>query len=591
MESNQFFSSEAKSYISRINEEWNSGVQIVASAAAQQGIEVSWINKNSALINLAEKPFIQYRYFGTESIVASRLYGDKIYTKAQWDKAGIRTPKGRLASSAEDAFEFMLQLGRPVVLKPRSSYASKGVSVNLSTFEEIHSAYELAQRFHNEVIVEEFLLIKSEYRCLVTSDELIAVMERLPSYVVGDGKSTIGELIVHKNIKRLKVPSTYSYPVRVDQKLEQYLARDGLLLSTVPPAGNKVTLNPMRILSTGGDQHNRTSELKEHIEALAIRAIKAIPCPAWAGLDLIEDANGKFYAIEINSNAQTNGMVYPTYGPSVDIGSKLLDSYRDNALKVTERVSSGLNKDLGFEKGEAGGSARRLDSYFKEWLELNNWTVDPLHSNVHIAAHSNGDTFAYSELFTSADSASVVNFASSHGLVRAALARQEIPRVKARRFREKSLLSEYCSAQAGPISVQSFTKSWAGTEATIRWTDRGKSLENLPVARFGYLAQAVLPGKRVKICLSQTHVFTVFGEESLTGSQLDSVSQLAMRAISVIPNLRWACVDIVLPEVGTSSSFGRVEGLSMNPTLGPKMQVLEGNLSALFRFIITNKDI
>ena len=46
----------------------------------------------------------------------------------------------------------------------------------------------------NEILIEEFIKGK-EYRFLVINDEVCGILHRVPANVVGDGKSTIRELV------------------------------------------------------------------------------------------------------------------------------------------------------------------------------------------------------------------------------------------------------------------------------------------------------------------------------------------------------------------------------------------------------------
>jgi cyanophycin synthetase len=103
-------------------------------------------------------------------------------------------PEGRLVDSAEDAWEAAEDIGVPVVVKPIDGNHARGVFTNLMTREEVESAYAAAVEEGSGVIVERYIR-GSEHRLLVVGGKLAAAARGEIAKVIGDGRSTIDELI------------------------------------------------------------------------------------------------------------------------------------------------------------------------------------------------------------------------------------------------------------------------------------------------------------------------------------------------------------------------------------------------------------
>src|SRR4029078_12182526 len=81
-------------------------------------------------------------------------------------------------------------MGYPVVVKPLDGNHGKGVSIDLTTPEQVKVAFEEAYEFSSVVIVETFQ-VGNDYRILVVDGRVVAAAQRVPGHVVGDGTHTI----------------------------------------------------------------------------------------------------------------------------------------------------------------------------------------------------------------------------------------------------------------------------------------------------------------------------------------------------------------------------------------------------------------
>ena len=100
------------------------------------------------------------------SAIAEGISRDKDLTKELLSTCGVPVPEGRLVDSPEDAWDAAEDIGLPVVVKPYDGNHGRGVFTNLTTREEVLSAYAVAVEEGSGVIVERFVL-GNEHRLLV----------------------------------------------------------------------------------------------------------------------------------------------------------------------------------------------------------------------------------------------------------------------------------------------------------------------------------------------------------------------------------------------------------------------------------------
>ncbi len=177
----------------------------IVDAAAARGIP--WARENDqSLIRLGygrNLRLVQAAMTDGTSAIGVELAGDKDMTKARLGRAFIPVPEGVIARTAEEAVAALNSIGAPVVVKPLDGRQGKGVSLHLSTPEEVAEAFRIARGFSREVLVEEMFQGRN-YRVLVVGYKTVAASERIPCHVVGDGRHTVAELIDLENQNPLR---------------------------------------------------------------------------------------------------------------------------------------------------------------------------------------------------------------------------------------------------------------------------------------------------------------------------------------------------------------------------------------------------
>src|SRR4029453_17027181 len=132
------------------------------------------------------------------NVIAVELAQDKEETKERLERHGIPVPKGKCAYTLRQANKAADELGRPVVVKPVNGRKGLAVSLEVSTPEEMKVAFEAAKEFSSAILIEE-MLDGRNYPVMVVGGRTVAASERLLPHVIGDGVSTIRELITTEN--------------------------------------------------------------------------------------------------------------------------------------------------------------------------------------------------------------------------------------------------------------------------------------------------------------------------------------------------------------------------------------------------------
>lgn len=167
---------------------------------------------------------------------------------------GVQVPKSLVLSENPQKAKVhaFLEEYKRLVAKPLDSALSNGVTVDIQTKQQLDAAIVRAEKFSKTVILQE-QFIGEEFRFVVVSNKVAAVMMRQKAHVVGDGKSTIAKLIKDENINRSKIKNTaISYPI-----LTEKLVSKKLLNSTdVLPRGAVKELNKNTMIRGGASVYN-----------------------------------------------------------------------------------------------------------------------------------------------------------------------------------------------------------------------------------------------------------------------------------------------------------------------------------------------
>jgi cyanophycin synthetase len=306
----------------------------IVDAARRRRIPVRRMNTRSLVVlgHGSRQHRIQAAETDQTSAIAEGIAQDKQLTKTLLKAVGVPVPYGREVCDAEDAWSAAEAIGLPVVVKPLDGNKGRGVTVNLSSREDVMAAYEAAFVESSDVLVEEFIPGR-DYRLLVVGNKLVAAARREPAHVIGDGVHTVQDLIDQENNNPLR-GDYHALPlskITVDVISQNLLAEQGLTLSSVPSAGKMVLLRRNANLSTGGTAVDVTDDVHPEIARAAEDAARAVGLDV-AGIDIIaqdigsplEEQNGGI--VEVNAAPGLRMHTHPSQGVPRPVGEAIVST-------------------------------------------------------------------------------------------------------------------------------------------------------------------------------------------------------------------------------------------------------------------------
>jgi cyanophycin synthetase len=242
-------------------EAFGPSTQSIVNEAKKRNIPYKRLNKGSMIMfgqGIHQKKIRASMTCQTSSIGVD-LAGDKDETKKLLKKAHIPVPTGEVISDEEDLRDILQEMSFPVVIKPIDGNHGRGITTNIRNLEHAIAALHLAKTISDDVIVERFIE-GFDYRFLVINYKLVAVAKRTPAMVMGDGISSIGELIEQTNTdpNRGDGHEKIMTKIKVDEVTENILADKKLTLKSVLPMGQILLLKDTANISTGGTSRDVT---------------------------------------------------------------------------------------------------------------------------------------------------------------------------------------------------------------------------------------------------------------------------------------------------------------------------------------------
>lgn len=214
-------------------------------------------------------------------VLASALAMDKLRTKLLWQASGLPTPPCELLHAEADLDAVAARLGLPIMVKPVNEGSSLGMS-KVREARGLDEAFALAVNYDRVVMAEKF----------VEGPELtvgILVDQALP-------------------IIKLETPRDfYDYQAKYISDDTRYIIPCGL-----PQARER------------------------ELQALCLEAFRALGCSGWGRVDLMLDAEGAPYLLEVNT---APGMTDHSLVPMAAQAAGM--SYADLCLRILEAARPG----------------------------------------------------------------------------------------------------------------------------------------------------------------------------------------------------------------------------------------------------------
>lgn len=311
------------------------GPSTAALVRAAEERDIPWIRLNNhSLIQFGQGRYqkrIQATITGETPHIAVEIASDKDEANAILGELGLPVPKQRLVYDSEEAASAAERIGYPVVVKPLNANHGRGVSIHLQNAQEVQRAFEQAREHSRSVLIEQFLT-GLDHRILVVNGQVVAVSQRVPGHVKGDGSSTVSDLVeqVNEDPRRGIGHEKVLTKLELDYQARRLLKQRGMNADSVPAAGDVVYLRSTGNLSTGGTAVDLTDVIHPDNRDMAARAALAVGLDV-CGVDFITDDITRSYRetsggiCEVNAAPGFRMHTSPSEGSPRDVAGPVID--------------------------------------------------------------------------------------------------------------------------------------------------------------------------------------------------------------------------------------------------------------------------
>jgi cyanophycin synthetase len=310
------------------------GASTEALVKEAQSMGIPWIHLESCdIFQLGygkHQKRIQAALTSRTNILGVEIAGDKEKTKKILAGMGVPVPLGMTIYSFGELADAIDRLGYPIVIKPLNGNHGRGITIDIKDWEHAGIGYDRAREISNGVIVEHFYQGR-DHRILVVNHQVVAVAERVPAHVVGNGVDTIAVLVDRENQdpRRGDGHDNMLTKIELDDSTAEMLKNQGFGLNTILRSGEVCYLRATANLSTGGIAIDRTDEIHPDTVWLAERVSRIIDLDV-AGIDVITTDISKTLAevdgtiVEVNAAPGLRMHISPSEGVGRNVAAPIL---------------------------------------------------------------------------------------------------------------------------------------------------------------------------------------------------------------------------------------------------------------------------
>lgn len=305
----------------------------IIEEAVSRGIP--WIRLNRySLCQLgygANQKRIQATVSSDTSSIGVEIACDKEDTKHLLEQANIAVPRGEIVRSERGLKDAVDYIKYPLVIKPINGNHGRGITININNWDDALEGFKAAKEISRSVIVEKYIT-GDDYRLLVIDYKLVAAALRTPAHVVGDGKSTIQELIdeINKDPRRGYGHEKVLTMIKVNDMTLNILKAKGYTVDTVIEKDEVLNLKETANLSTGGTATDVTDIVHPENIFMAERISRVVGLNI-CGIDVMTSDISKPLSetggavLEVNAGPGFRMHLAPTEGLPRNVASHVVD--------------------------------------------------------------------------------------------------------------------------------------------------------------------------------------------------------------------------------------------------------------------------
>ncbi len=309
-----------------------STASIIAEAESRN---IPWLRLNKySLCQLgygSNQKRIQATVTSQTSSIGVELACDKDDTKHLLEQAEVPIPDGDIIRTERGLKEVIEDIGYPIVIKPVNGNHGRGITTNINNIDEAIIAFSAAKEVSRLVIVEKYIT-GEDFRILVINNQFVAAAKRSPAHVIGDGKSTIQQLIdkVNEDPRRGFGHEKVLTKIEVNNLTLEILKEENLTPDSIVKKDEYVKLKNTANLSTGGTAEDVTDMVHPSNIFMAERISKIIDLDI-CGIDIMADtltepiSNTGGAVLEVNAGPGFRMHLQPSSGLPRNVAANVVD--------------------------------------------------------------------------------------------------------------------------------------------------------------------------------------------------------------------------------------------------------------------------
>ena len=215
--------------------------------------------------------------------------------------------------TAKEAIQAASDLGYPVAVKPSNANKGIGVSLGQSNAAGVEASFQTARR-HASIVLVERMIPGLDHRLLVVGGRFVAASNRRPGGVVGDGRSSVCELVTATNSDPRRGPHPWNHfgLLELDDEALALLRAQDMTPDSVVPPGAKILLRRLAFLPEGGSALDVTDRIHPDNKAMAELAARVVGLDV-AGIDFVTPDIGQSWRTGAGAICEVNAM--PSFRP------------------------------------------------------------------------------------------------------------------------------------------------------------------------------------------------------------------------------------------------------------------------------------
>lgn len=318
---------------------YSSCTKSLLRAARKFGVDITIFQNKKGLFIFSKngiKLFVKQHIIDLNQYIPTKLAGNKFITKKILQSHDIPVPHGFIESNISKALD-MLDANKikfPLVVKPNDGSQGEAVTPDIrqrhwfvQAIKEVYKYNRRKKGKPNSFLIEQFIEGK-DYRILVLDGKALTVIQREPAYVIGDGVSTINQLIDRYNSQSDVGKDKPHCPIKKDFEFERNLQINKYFESSILHKGEKAFLRKNANVSTGGRSFECTQLAHPRYLQLAV-FIANIFQLRFCSVDLISKDISKYQdysIIEINDSPGFDIHEAPFKGKPFPVAEYLIKS-------------------------------------------------------------------------------------------------------------------------------------------------------------------------------------------------------------------------------------------------------------------------